>query len=81
VPIKQMFWSSVIFTKVPKFSAPIVTFMALYDETLSLESTIVHISYATDFNKSDISRLSLDSKLVKSVSDLKKIGEYITSCR
>jgi hypothetical protein len=31
-----MFWSSVIFTKVPKFSAPIVTFMALYDETLSL---------------------------------------------
>jgi hypothetical protein len=40
------------------------------------KSTIVHISYATDFNKSDISRLSLDSKLVKSVSDLKKIGEY-----
>jgi hypothetical protein len=34
------------------------------------KSTIVHISYATDFNKSDISRLSLDSKLVKSVSDL-----------
>jgi hypothetical protein len=43
---------------------------------LFLESGLPAISYATDFNKSDISRLSLDSKLVKSVSDLKKIGEY-----
>lgn len=40
------------------------------------KSTIVHISYLTDFNKSEISRLSLDSELMKSVSDLKKIGEY-----
>jgi hypothetical protein len=40
------------------------------------KSTIVHISYLTDFNKSEISRLSLDSEIMKNVSDLKKIGEY-----
>jgi hypothetical protein len=35
VPIKHIFWLSVILTSVPKFSAPIVTFMASDDEILS----------------------------------------------
>jgi hypothetical protein len=33
VPIKHIFWLSVILTSVPKFSAPIVTFMALISKS------------------------------------------------
>jgi hypothetical protein len=48
VPIKHIFWLSVILTSVPKFSAPIVTFMASDDEILSLGKVKLLLLPATE---------------------------------
>jgi hypothetical protein len=40
------------------------------------KSTIIHISYPTDYVNSEVSRLTIDTELTTGVSDISQIGSY-----